>query len=347
MATGVYRYGAGGGFPTSTFNSANYWVDVVFDTTAGSGSGPTLTALSPSSAPAGGPGFTLTVTGANFVSGATVRWNGSNRTTTFGSASQLTAAIPAADIAVAGTAQVTVVNPDTSLSNALPFTTTAASTAVLSSAAATGVNADNGTVALPAGAQAGDALLVIANWNDGPTTVDLLTSGFTKILTGVRRAAGSVDLHEAAHGSRSGPVTAKASTTATRWTLIALTIRNPHPTQLIDVAPVVRPGRELSSCTDDHDPSPNALHFIIAAADGAANAITSVPTGYTAVFTGGQQTTGVAWRVIPSPVRQAHRPRHGPTPGRTWCSAWRSRMPSKRSSRPADRHGPRRPPWID
>ena len=93
---GLYRYGAGGGFPTSTSNAANYWVDVVFDYNAGSA--PTLTALAPSSAAAGGPGFTLTVTGANFVSGATVRWNGSNRTTTFGSASQLTAAIPAADI---------------------------------------------------------------------------------------------------------------------------------------------------------------------------------------------------------------------------------------------------------
>ena len=31
---GVYQYGTGGGFPTSTFNSANYWVDVVFTTTA-------------------------------------------------------------------------------------------------------------------------------------------------------------------------------------------------------------------------------------------------------------------------------------------------------------------------
>ena len=27
---GIYRYGAGGGFPTSTWQSANYWVDVVF-----------------------------------------------------------------------------------------------------------------------------------------------------------------------------------------------------------------------------------------------------------------------------------------------------------------------------
>jgi hypothetical protein len=29
---GVYRYGAGGGFPSSTYRSANYWVDVVSKT---------------------------------------------------------------------------------------------------------------------------------------------------------------------------------------------------------------------------------------------------------------------------------------------------------------------------
>ena len=72
-----------------------------------------------------GRGFTLTVTGSNFVSGASVRWNGSARTTTFVSASQLTATIAAADIAAAGTAQVTVANPDGSVSNALSFTITA------------------------------------------------------------------------------------------------------------------------------------------------------------------------------------------------------------------------------
>jgi N,N-dimethylformamidase beta subunit-like, C-terminal/Domain of unknown function (DUF4082)/Bacterial Ig domain len=123
---GVYQYGTGG-FPTSTFNSANYWVDVVFDTNAGSGSGPTLSSLSPSSAVAGGPAFTLTVTGSNFASGAAVRWDGSSRTTTFVSSSQLTAAITAADIAVAGTVQVSVVNPGGSVSNALPFTITSTS----------------------------------------------------------------------------------------------------------------------------------------------------------------------------------------------------------------------------
>jgi hypothetical protein len=67
--------------------------------------------LSPASATAGAAAFTLTVDGTGFVSGATVRWNGVNRTTTFGSSSLLTAAIPASDIATAGSASVTVFNP--------------------------------------------------------------------------------------------------------------------------------------------------------------------------------------------------------------------------------------------
>ena len=85
---------------------------------------PTVTTLSPNSATAGGPAFTLTVNGSNFVSGSVVQWNGAARTTTFVGATQLTAAIPASDIAAAGTAQVRVVNPGGGTSNALTFTIT-------------------------------------------------------------------------------------------------------------------------------------------------------------------------------------------------------------------------------
>ncbi len=67
--------------------------------------------LVPGTAAPGGGAFTLTVNGTGFISGSTVYWNGSSRTTTFVSGSQLTAAINAADIAVAATASVTVVNP--------------------------------------------------------------------------------------------------------------------------------------------------------------------------------------------------------------------------------------------
>ena len=51
------------------------------------------------------------MTGSNFVGASQVRWNGAARATTFVSATQLTAAITAADVAAAGTAQVTVLTP--------------------------------------------------------------------------------------------------------------------------------------------------------------------------------------------------------------------------------------------
>src|SRR5579871_3209537 len=89
---------------------------------------PTISTLSPANAVAGTAAFTLTVNGSGFVSGAVVNWNGANRTTTFVSATQLQAAITAADIATAGTAQVTVVNPSPGggASSSVSFTITAA-----------------------------------------------------------------------------------------------------------------------------------------------------------------------------------------------------------------------------
>ncbi len=85
---------------------------------------PSIAGLSPNAATAGAAAFLLTVNGANFVNGATVQWNGSARTTTFGGPAQLTAQITAADIATAGTASVTVINPAPGggTSNAASFT---------------------------------------------------------------------------------------------------------------------------------------------------------------------------------------------------------------------------------
>jgi len=60
----------------------------------------------------GSLGFTLTVDGADFNVGSIVRWNGDFRTTTFINNARLAASIPATDIATAGTASVTIFNPD-------------------------------------------------------------------------------------------------------------------------------------------------------------------------------------------------------------------------------------------
>jgi uncharacterized protein (DUF2141 family) len=67
--------------------------------------------LVPMSAVPGGPGFNLTVNGTGFVSASTVNWNGTARPTQFESTTRLTAAIAASEIAKAGAASVTVVNP--------------------------------------------------------------------------------------------------------------------------------------------------------------------------------------------------------------------------------------------
>ncbi len=67
--------------------------------------------LVPDAVAPGAAGFTLTVNGTGFVPGATVDWNGAALPTTFVSGSQLTASVPAANVATADTASVTVVNP--------------------------------------------------------------------------------------------------------------------------------------------------------------------------------------------------------------------------------------------
>src|SRR3984957_1233316 len=85
---------------------------------------PNISSITPSSSTAGGASFPLTVNGTGFVAGATVNF-GSNPTITPSSvtSTQIVATIPAADIATAGTANVTVTNPaGGGTSNAQTFT---------------------------------------------------------------------------------------------------------------------------------------------------------------------------------------------------------------------------------
>lgn len=83
---------------------------------------PSISTLAPDNILVGSNAFTLTVNGANFLNGATVLWGGMARTTTVVGSGQLTAAIAASDVAVAGIVNVTVLNPDSGMSNALGFT---------------------------------------------------------------------------------------------------------------------------------------------------------------------------------------------------------------------------------
>jgi YVTN family beta-propeller protein len=99
VAITVFDTAPGGG----TSNGVNFNIEVI--------PAPAITNLSPTSTTAGGPGFTLTVLGSNFVSSSVVRWNGTAKPTNFASSAQLTAQISTSDIAATGTVAVTVFNP--------------------------------------------------------------------------------------------------------------------------------------------------------------------------------------------------------------------------------------------
>jgi hypothetical protein len=96
---------------------------------------PAITSVTPANATAGGAGFTLTVTGTNFIPDSVVDWNGAARTTTYKSATSLQAQILTTDLATAGTIEITVLNTASNggaaFSAPFPFTINPAAGAAL------------------------------------------------------------------------------------------------------------------------------------------------------------------------------------------------------------------------
>jgi hypothetical protein len=87
---------------------------------------PTITAIAPDHATVLGGGFTLTVSGTNFIADSVVDWNGAARATTFKSATSLQAQILPTDLTIPGTIEITVLNVASNgasaFSNEFPFT---------------------------------------------------------------------------------------------------------------------------------------------------------------------------------------------------------------------------------
>ncbi len=109
--------------PASDLTAAGTAAITVFTPTPGGGTSataslsvqnaaPSMTGVTPTSVIVGDPGFTLTVTGANFTAASVVRWNGADRMTTFVGSTVLDATILASDLSAAGSAAIAVVTPE-------------------------------------------------------------------------------------------------------------------------------------------------------------------------------------------------------------------------------------------
>jgi hypothetical protein len=85
---------------------------------------PVADSLSPANAVHGGGNFQLTINGSGFVPSSETTWNGSNRTVSYVSSTQLIVYVPWSDIVSPGTASVVVNNPSPGGGKSRPLTFT-------------------------------------------------------------------------------------------------------------------------------------------------------------------------------------------------------------------------------
>lgn len=158
---------------------------------------PAIASLNPASATVGDAGFTLTVTGSNFVNNSLVKYNGTDRATTFVSATQLTIAVTAGDLANPATAAITIVNPapgggtsntaNLPINNPAPGAITLQPTSVIAGAATTTLTV-NGTGFRP------DSVIRVNN-ADRATTVVSATQLTTVLSAAELAAAGTLQIN--------------------------------------------------------------------------------------------------------------------------------------------------------
>ncbi len=112
---GVYRYGNGGGFPSSTWEASNYWVDVVYNTSATDTTPPTVSDRSPAS------GATGVATATNVT--ATFNEPVQSGTVSFTLTGPGGASVPAA-VSYDGPSQTATLNPNADLAASAAYTAT-------------------------------------------------------------------------------------------------------------------------------------------------------------------------------------------------------------------------------
>lgn len=172
---------------------------------------PSIASMSPTATTAGTSAFTLAVSGTAFIPTSALNWNGTALTTSYVSATQLTAVVPASDVVASGTAQVTVTTPTPGggTSSALTFTINPA----VPAAAVSGTNLAFGSIAEGSSSpgqtvtvtNSGTAILSIASIATSGDFTETNTCGATLAVNGSCQI--SVILTPTTTGPRTGTLT--------------------------------------------------------------------------------------------------------------------------------------------
>lgn len=182
-----------------------------------------------------------------------------------------------------------------------------ASTAVRASSIGTAASGTAVSVAAPAGATAGDLVLVVVHCNNLTTIVD--NNGATPFTESLNDFQNGSTSHTAALFTRrlvAGDPAAYNFTlgASNRWTAVAVAFKDPHPDDIFDASirtAIAANGTGAFAVPSVRTVTAGALHCAIFCADFAGNSITGTPAGYTIHQNGGDQDIAFATKAIETP----------------------------------------------
>jgi hypothetical protein len=193
---------------------------------------PTITSLTPTTTVAGSAAFTLTVNGTGFLAGSVVHFNGTALTTTFGSATQLTAVVPASAVATVGSYNVTAENPsDTQGGASAPITFTVTTPAPTIASFTPTSGQANGTV----------TVTIMGTNFTGATAVSL--NGVA--ITGFTVVNSTTITFTVPAGATSGPIAVTTAGGTATTTVTSFMVTLPHPT-ITNASPATVPAGSAS-----------------------------------------------------------------------------------------------------
>ncbi len=175
---------------------------------------PAVSGVQPATMTAGSNGFTLTVTGSNFISNSVVRWNGAAKSTTYSNSTSLQASITAADVASAGSIQVTVYNPAPGggVSNAMSFTVTATNNPVPSISSISPTSVSVGAAAFTLTVRgSGFSSTSIVRWNGANRPTAFVNSGELHASIGTSDVVSSIPVQVTVYNPAPGGGTSNAA----------------------------------------------------------------------------------------------------------------------------------------